>query len=338
MKEINLMSVAGTARVASPRLDSAFARDVLQGLSRRPKTISSKYFYDERGSRLFEQIAECGDYYLCRRETSILTEFGQEIAERISAARLRVWEAGAGDGRKTEILLRQLLAHGHQCEYVPIDICARSIDRLSRSLDRRISHPSFRMRGIVGDYFRAIEGVAEEAPAGGSRNLVLFLGSNIGNLNRRRTRLFLRRLRRSLRPGDWALIGFDLKKDPHVLQRAYDDAGGITREFNFNLLDRINRELGGQFERGAFQHHVVYEPRKGRMESWLLSKRAQSVPVRALDCAFSFEAWEGIRTETSYKYDLPQIENLARGSGFIARRQFLDEGAHFVDSLWQASS
>jgi uncharacterized SAM-dependent methyltransferase len=165
---------------------------------------------------------------------------------------------------------------------------------------------------------------------------VLFLGSSIGNFGHRQARRFLRGLRRSLKAGDFALIGFDLKKDLGTLQRAYDDAAGVTREFNLNLLDRINRELGGRFDRRRFDHHAAYNLRLGCMESWLVSRERQRVRVSGLERAFEFLAWEGIRVERSYKYDLEQIESLADAGGFRVCRHFFDSRRQFVDSLWEA--
>lgn len=329
-----LASREAIAIVPAPIPQSAFARDVLRGLSAVLKTIPSKYFYDERGSRLFEQIMDLDDYYPTRCEREILQKHAPAIAAAMPDRRLRVLEAGAGDGRKTEILLRQLLKGGRSCEYVPIDICPQSIAKLTHSLDERLPNSALRIRGLVAEYFEALGRLERASP---SRNLVLFLGSNIGNFDHDQSKDFLKRLRQLLRPGDLALIGFDLKKDLEILRRAYDDDRGVTREFNFNLLDRINRELGGCFERGAFRHHATYNLCAGCMESWLVSVRDQEVPIHALDRVFALRAWEGIRVERSYKYDLDQIEALALATGFGARQHFFDGQRYFVDSLWEAT-
>jgi uncharacterized SAM-dependent methyltransferase len=190
------------------------------------------------------------------------------------------------------------------------------------------------IQGLAADYHEALADLAREHAG---RDVVLFLGSNIGNFTHARSRHFLRRLRRSLRPGDLALVGFDLVKDPDVLRRAYNDAAGVTREFNFNLLDRINRELGGTFDRHRFTHCGTYNVRQQRMESWLVSTVDQEVLIRSLGRSFAFRAWEGIHVESSYKYSVPQIEALATAGGFHVRRHFFDARGYFVDSLWEAS-
>jgi uncharacterized SAM-dependent methyltransferase len=185
----------------------------------------------------------------------------------------------------------------------------------------------------VADYF---EGLALLRAQQAERNLVLFLGSSIGNLSHHEAAGFLKRLRRSLNEGDHALIGFDLKKDLRLLQLAYDDPAGVTREFNLNLLDRINRELGGRFDRRRFRHHAVYNATDGCMESWLMSVEAQEVWIGELGRTFAFDAWEGIHVERSCKYNLTQIAALADAAGFRVERHFFDRRRYFADSLWQA--
>jgi L-histidine N-alpha-methyltransferase len=323
--------VIGTAQRRP--LSEAFGRDVLRGLSGRPKTLSSAYFYDDRGSRLFEEITRLDEYYLTRCERAILETYAGYLAEQLTGEPFRLVEIGAGDGHKTEILLRRFLAEGLAFEYVPIDICQRSVVDLVAKLRRSVSHEALRVRGIVGEYYDAL---AALPPADKTRNLVLFLGSSIGNFNHEESLRFLRGLRASLHPGDLALIGFDLKKNIEILQRAYDDSAGVTREFNFNLLDRINRELGGHFNRAQFVHRATYNMELGCMESWLVSCCEQRVAIEALRCSFDFGAWEGVRVERSFKYDATQIETLAAASGFQRVRHLFDERHRFVDSLWAA--
>jgi uncharacterized SAM-dependent methyltransferase len=189
------------------------------------------------------------------------------------------------------------------------------------------------VQGIVGDYFDAFPLLARHATR---PSLVLFLGSSIGNFDETQAVTLLTAMRRALVPGDLALIGFDLKKDPRLITRAYDDAAGVTREFNLNLLDRLNRELAARFDRKRFVHHAAYNPRLGCMESWLVSRERQKVHVAALGRDFRFAAWEGIRVERSYKYDFLQIASLAAASGFTVRRHFTDSRRWFADSLWEA--
>ncbi len=322
-----------TAQAANGKAADRFARDVLTGLSRHLKTLPSMYFYDEYGSRLFQQISELDEYYLTRVEGEILDGYGDEIARLVRARPLRLVEFGAGDGRKTGRLLRSLLEADLELEYVPIDICESVLVELTGSLRRQMPDGDFRVRGIVGDYFDAFSLLD---PAAG-RTMVLFLGSNIGNFEPRGAVAFLRAVRRSLVPGDWLLIGFDLKKDPAVLSRAYNDAQGVTREFNFNLLERINRELGGDFNRRRFRHEAPYNIALGRMESWLVSLVAQRVCVPGVGRSFAFARGEGIHVECSYKYAPAQIARLAAAAGFLVRASFFDRRRWFVDSLWEAA-
>jgi L-histidine N-alpha-methyltransferase len=308
-----------------------FAGDVLTGLSRPRKSLPSIYFYDETGSRLFQQISELEEYYLTRSERQILETYAGELATQFAGGPFRLVELGAGDGGKTKILLRGFLRAGLQFEYLPVDICEEALVELTGSLHRQIPDREMRVHGIVAEYFDALS-LLGRRPA--ERTVVLFLGSNIGNFEPRQARRFLRSVRRALSPGDRLLIGFDLKKDPEVLTRAYNDARGVTREFNFNLLARINRELGGEFDRKQFCHHGAYNVRLGRMESWLVSLQDQQVAIAELGRVFHFRRGEGIHVECSYKYDLPQIERLAAASGFEVRRQFFDRRQWFVDSLW----
>jgi dimethylhistidine N-methyltransferase len=323
--------IIDTAAACSTR--DPFTRDVRRGLSRQPKSLSSAWFYDDRGSRLFEQITRLEEYYLTRCEREILSTHARQIGQQLGREPFRILEIGAGDGHKTQILLQQFVERELEFEYVPIDICQRSIVDLVGKL-RRTTQGDFLVRGIVAEYEEALDVLRSHQPM---RNLVLFLGSSIGNFNHVQARRFLRGLRDSLAPGDLALIGFDLKKDPQVLQRAYDDSAGVTREFNLNLLDRINRELGGRFERRQFQHQAAYNSAEACMESFLLSTTAQTVRIDALDQTFDFAPWEAIKVECSYKYDPPLIQSLAAASGFQPLEDFSDSRQYFVDSLWVAT-
>jgi L-histidine N-alpha-methyltransferase len=327
---LQVLRARGTRRAAG-----AFARHVFQGLSRSPKSLSSMYFYDAEGSRLFQRITELEEYYLTRCEAEIIETHAPEIAAAIVAAipagPFRLVELGAGDGQKSEILVRRLLDAGLCFEYAPIDICRKSVIDLAASFRRRFNG-SLQVRGVVAEYFN---GLASLGWAGRRPNFVLFLGSSVGNFSHAGALRFFRRLRESLRPGDFVLVGFDLKKDPEILHRAYNDSEGVTRLFNLNLLERINRELGGEFDRGRFAHYGAYNIRKACMESWLVSLENQEVPIHALGRSFSFRAWEGIHVERSHKYDLSQIESFASAAGFRVQQHLFDRRRWFVDSLWQ---
>ncbi len=317
----------------APAAPSAFARDVLRGLSQTPKTIPCKYLYDARGSQLFAQITELDEYYLTRCELEILRTHGRQIASLVARTPCRLVELGVGDGHKTSLLLRQWLARSVDLLYAPIDICAPMLHRMTRDFRRTLPELADRIEPIAAEY---LDGLARLDQADGRRNVVLFLGSSIGNFDPHEARRFLQSVRRTLAAGDALVIGFDLKKDIALLQRAYDDSRGVTREFNFNLLDRLNRELGGNFVRDRFVHHCTFNAAAGCMESWLVSRVRQRVRLDALDCQFNFDAWEGMRLERSYKYTLCQIESLAAGSGFSVGEHFLDSRGFFADSLWTA--
>jgi L-histidine Nalpha-methyltransferase len=325
---------SGSVLLEAPRAGSSaedFAHNVQAGLSRPQKSLSSAYFYDARGSQLFQQITRQPEYYLTRCEREILEQHSGDIARCLAGRPCRVVEIGAGDGHKTEILLQKLLDLELVEEYAPIDICRQAIVELTSNLRRKLSAPKMRLRGIVAEYFDAFPLLRQKPNV---RNLVLFLGSSIGNFGPRGARRLLRGLQRSLSPGDLIVIGFDLKKDIDLLRQAYDDAAGVTREFNFNLLDRINGELGGQFERTRFLHHAAYNLRLGCMESWLVSNRRQRVPIASLPMTATFEPWEGVRVERSYKYDLDQIEDLGSTTGWQVKEHFFDRRGYFADSVW----
>ncbi len=323
-----VVTVGGGCRTAD-----AFAANVLNGLSRTPKSLSSKYFYDEAGSRLFQQITETEEYYLTRCEFEILKTSCRAIARPFQHVPFRLIELGVGDGRKTAVLLDHFLDQGLDFHYVPIDICRESVCELAESLGRRYATKPLEVCGVVADYVDGLRWLRRQNPL---RNLVIFLGSSIGNFTRRQTHRFLHRLRRSLSPGDHLLIGFDLKKNPQLLHRAYNDAAGLTRRFNLNLLQRINREFDGDFELSRFYHHGYYNARRGRMESWLVSKSDQVVHIQRLKRAFPLHAWEAIHVENSYKYDLAEINSAASQAGFLVDRHLLDSRRYFVDSLWRA--
>jgi L-histidine N-alpha-methyltransferase len=246
----------------------AFALDVLLGLSQDPKSLPSKYFYDEQGSKLFQQITELPEYYLTRCESEILHGKKKEIAQLIDNNQFNLVELGAGDGRKTKILLQHFLAAGLDFRYVPIDICEAAVKGLIGGLDRHL--PELSIEGLVADYCDGLEWLST---MNGDRNVVLFLGSSIGNFSHDEAREFLHSLWNALEDGDYLLIGFDLKKDIQLLERAYNDSRDVTAQFNLNLLRRINRELGGDFNADQFQYHSFYNTLSGAIESYLISRR-----------------------------------------------------------------
>jgi L-histidine Nalpha-methyltransferase len=314
------------------QLLNTFAEDVEKGLSSTPKTLSSKYFYDDEGSRLFQAIMKLPEYYLTRAEHEIFLSQRQDIYAALAKSQtgFDLIELGAGDGAKTAVLIEYFLTQAVDFTYAPIDISQEAIDSLTRKFAAEF--PRLTMNAQTGDYFQILETLKSHTER---RKVVLFLGSNIGNFVRPQAVDFFRRLRASLNADDILLVGFDLQKDPQVILPAYDDAQGVTASFNLNLLRRINRELGGDFVLENFSHYAVYHPIECAARSFLLSRIAQDVAISALNRSFHFRPWEPIFMEISQKYSLPMIEELARESGFQVSRNFFDNAAYFVNSLWQ---
>ena len=309
--------------------NAQFVRDVTRGLHARPKYLLAKYFYDARGSEIFEAITKLPEYYPTRTEAAILKASATAIAYRMGK-RFDLVERGAGDGQKTQVLLDRWLRQGSSIRYQPIDISAAAIVELARRMHRR--YPQFPIRGIVGDHFAGLQ-KTERQPK--RPFLVLFLGSSIGNFTAAAQTIFFKRLRKKLRTGDAVLVGFDLKKNPRVLEPAYDDAQGVTAAFNLNLLRRINRELGANFQIRYFQHHEYYNPTNGAMESYLLSTRAQTVRIPRASLTVHFAAWEPIHMEYSFKFLPEDVDRLAKKTGFFPESSFTDRRHRFLDALWR---
>ncbi|QNE38730.1 L-histidine N(alpha)-methyltransferase [Hymenobacter sp. NBH84] len=314
---------------AAPASATDLGQHVADGLSRTPKMLSSMYFYDDEGSRLFQQIMALPEYYPTRTEFALLTTHQAAIADalRPTAADEHFFlvELGAGDGLKTKILLRHLLDTGARFTYVPVDISTGALDGLVASLTDEL--PTLPVEPVTADYADALTLLAARP----GRKAVLFLGSNIGNFLPKDRHEFLRSVARPLSSDDRLLIGFDLQKDPRLIRAAYDDTQGITAAFNFNLLKRLNRELGADFDLEHWQHYTDYDPLSGAVRSFLVSTRAQTVQFAALDLHVKFAAWEMIHTENSYKFTLPQIEQLGQDVGLTLVHSFSDAQAYFAD-------
>lgn len=309
---------------------TAFARDVLEGLSRTPKKLSSKYFYDERGDKLFQQIMRMPEYYLTDCELEIFESRKEAILQAIGIDHFQLLELGAGDGMKTKVLLRYFLERGVDFQYQPVDISRNVLLELEESLKAEL--PGLRVKSLQGDYFEVLH---ELHGGSGKPKVVLFLGANIGNYTLEEARSFLTAIQAELNPGDRLLIGFDLKKDPDTILNAYNDPAGITAAFNLNLLRRMNRELGANFELKDFKHWEAYNPITGETKSYLVSLKDQHVFINKLNRSFHFEAWEAIDVELSKKYSLSELESLAAQAGFTVQEHFFDEKRYFVDSLWR---
>ncbi|UOG73536.1 L-histidine N(alpha)-methyltransferase [Hymenobacter tibetensis] len=304
-------------------------KHVADGLRRPQKTLSSMYFYDDEGSRLFQQIMALPEYYPTRTEFQLLTQHQAALSAALRPTNTQepffLLELGAGDGLKTKILLRYLLETNADFTYVPVDISGAALDGLSASL--RDELPALRVEPIVADYSAALRLMAART----GRKVVLFLGSNIGNFLPSDRLAFLRTLAEPLSPNDRLLIGFDLQKDPRIIRAAYDDAQGVTAAFNLNLLARFNRELRADFDLAHWQHYTDYDPLAGTVRSFLVSTRAQVVHIAALNQVFHFAAWETIHTENSYKFTAPQIRAIAAEAGLTVTELFTDEQEYFAD-------
>ncbi|MEQ8705285.1 MAG: L-histidine N(alpha)-methyltransferase [Phaeodactylibacter sp.] len=309
---------------------SAFARSVLHGLSQAPKQLSSMYFYDERGDQLFQDIMHMPEYYLMNCELNIFEQQKAQILEAIGLEHFHLLELGAGDGYKTRLLLRYFMEQSVDFEYQPIDISASVLQELELRLREEL--PALKVHPLPGDYFNVLHEVKETDT---TPKVVLFLGANIGNYPQERAVAFLRHLQDELNTGDKLLVGFDLKKDPEVILNAYNDPAGITAAFNLNLLERMNRELGANFNIQDFRHWESYDPVTGATRSFLVSTKAQHVFIKTLNQSFHFEAWEAVNVELSQKYSLSEIEALAADSGFLVEQHFTDDRGYFVDSLWR---
>ena len=313
-------------------ITTEFAKDVDLGLSSGPKFLKSKYFYDANGSKIFQDIMQMPEYYLTNCEEEIFQLQKKQLFESFTNSQnhFEIVELGAGDGKKTRILLEYFLEQGSKIKYIPIDISEEAIAQLSARMIREI--PGLDLEGKVGDYFNLMEEINSYDK---TDKVLLFLGSNIGNFTEKESIEFLRHLHQVMNPGDKLFTGFDLKKDPEVILKAYNDPHGYTASFNLNLLRRINEELGADFELLKFMHKEVYDPVTGAAKSYLVSREKQTVTIRGLKKAYRFEQWEPIYMERSQKYDLKMIEDLAEKSGFAVVRNFTDSRQYFMNSLWK---
>ncbi len=312
-------------------LQSGFMTDTMKGLSSSPKYLLSKYFYDDRGSNIFQDIMHMPEYYLTDCEQEILSVFKDQIAKhfRNGSAPFDLIELGAGDGSKTKTILKQLVSQRAKFHYHPIDISRLANDELQQSLNKEF--PQLPVYPKTGDFFQLLKNRNGHAAI---RKVILFLGSNVGNFSDEEIHLFFERLKSFTNPGDQLFIGFDLKKSPEIIKKAYDDPHGHTQKFNLNHLNRLNRELGADFNITKFEQHTVYDPITGEVKSYLVSTENQIVRIGELEEEFEFKKWEPVFMELSRKFDSETIAELAFSYGFSVKEQFTDSRNFFVDSLW----
>jgi dimethylhistidine N-methyltransferase len=312
-----------------------FGTEVLEGLRAMPKYLPSKYFYDKAGDRIFQEIMNCDEYYPFPCELEIFRKRTAELAAAIMkpGSPFDLIELGPGDCKKSAYLLRYLVRAGAGFTYIPIDISMNIINHLQTQLPVKIA--GLDVKGLNGEYLPMIK---EATKASGRRKVVLFLGSNLGNMSPAEARVFCRKLRCHLMPGDLVLIGLDLKKYPEIVLGAYNDKGGITKRFNLNLLERINRELNGDFDIRQFEHFPVYDELSGACKSYLVSLSDQQVTLRCNGDKqrIRFVRNEEIFMEISQKYRIDQVDQLAGGAFFRPVQRFYDELEWFVDALWCA--
>lgn len=320
---------AGECMLTAKNKDFYF--DVIGSLKETPKRLSSKYFYDKTGDSLFQAIMMSPDYYLTRCEMEIFTCQAEQIVDSIIAQNsdFELIELGPGNCAKSIHLLHALVGANASFNYVPIDISENVISELQSFLPKNA--PSLQFNGLVGDYFDTL---SFHCSIPGTRKVVMCLGGNIGNMTVEESNDFCKKLRGYLQPGDQCIIGFDLVKHPAVIKRAYDDRDGVTREFNLNLLKRINRELEGDFRIDQFDHYCSYDPLTGAAKSYLVC--LSDMVVNLPGASIPFEKDECIWTEISQKYSKSQIRQMAVNNGFIHTAEFLDTRSWFMDAIWTA--
>jgi dimethylhistidine N-methyltransferase len=313
-------------KTAKSDCTSEFARDISEGLQSSKKKIKPMYLYDELGSLFFEKICLQEEYYLTRTERNILENCSNEIVKMQNNNHINILELGSGSSVKTRILFEHFLSKQKPLYYFPIDVSEsilyRTIHRLSVDL------PHLYIKGIASDYVEGIVKVRDFISSNNQfpkKKLLLFLGSSIGNFEPNDAIDFLKNIKNNMDKQDILLIGFDLQKNPKTLEAAYNDKAGVTAKFNLNLLNRINKELGGEFNIRDFEHLAFYNENQGRIEMHLVSKIDQQVNIRGIHETISFKHNETIQTEHSYKYTLMQISLLARKSGFEVKENFTDK-------------
>ena len=298
------------------------AEDVGIGLRQSPPRISPKYFYDERGSQLFDRICQTPEYYLTRAEASLLTRHADDIIGLCQPD--AIVEFGSGTAEKTELLIAAANAHNDWLHYMPLDVCKEMLMDSARRLTQRYS--GLTVEAWHGDFMHGMSHFSNQC----ERSLYTFLGSSIGNFSHRQAREFLRDVRDIASLDDWLLIGVDLVKDEAVLNAAYNDSHGYTAAFNLNVLNVLNRKLDGDFDTTAFQHQAFFDSTKSRIEMRLVAERDQQVSLDKLDLTVNFARGEHITTEYSRKYTPRAIHELLQSTGFCPRASYGGESGQFL--------
>jgi len=311
-------------------MSDQFAKDVATGLGTTPKTLPSKYFYDAIGDSLFIKIMDLPEYYLTRAEMEIFTTQTDALIEALGQTRdkhFELVELGAGDGQKTAYLLAGLLDEGYDFTYVPVDISKNVLELLEARLREQL--PALKIMPKVGDYFQQLNILHETH----TPRALLYLGSNLGNLTDEKSALFMGQLAKYLKPKDRLVLGVDRIKAAEIVLPAYDDASGVTAAFNLNLLTRINRELGADFDLSAFRHAPIYNEASGVAVSYLESLKDQAVHVSKLGETYAFKRGETIKTEISRKYNREIVANIIHDTPFEISTTLLDSQNYFLDII-----
>jgi len=315
-------------------MSEQFKKEIEAGLSQTPKTLPSKYFYDEIGDAIFVKIMHSDEYYLTKSEFEIFKNKSDQIIDAFQIEKdtyFELIELGAGDGLKTKELLKCLQSRGFNFDYFPIDISQNALDILEESLKRDL--PSIGIQKRQGDYFETLASFKNTKHP----KVVLFVGSNIGNMADEVAAQFIYQLGSNLTRNDKLLLGVDLKKDASIVKPAYNDSKGFTSAFNLNLLHRINKELGANFAIEHFSHEPTYSEDEGIARSYLMSLKKQDVYIEALDKSFEFEKGEKIATEISRKYDDKIIEQLIKDTDFKIVEKLTDDLGYFADYIFTRS-
>jgi L-histidine N-alpha-methyltransferase len=328
----NTVTESQTANSPSKSKIEQFYGDVITGLRAHPKHLNSKYFYDAAGDKLFQDLMGCEEYYPTNCETEIFAEKTADICKAIigKGDAFDLIELGAGDATKSSYLLQYLLEQGADFTYLPIDISENVISYLNITLP--VTLPGLQITGLNGEYFDMLK---KAASISDKRKVVLFLGSNIGNMPISGAEAFCRELRNHLSSGDLLLIGMDLKKNPKTVLAAYNDKGGITKRFNLNLLERINRELNADFDITQFDHYPTYDPETGACKSYLISLIDQQVKINNVE-TIRFSKDEYIYMEISQKFTVAQTDSMAVKASFKPINHFFDSKKWFIDVIWEA--
>lgn len=312
-------------------MDLEFAKLIRNGLTAKKKYLSSKYFYDNYGSQLFQMITKLPEYYLTKCEYEIFKTHKSKLLNAFLGddSSFNLIELGSGDAHKTKILLKYFIEKNTDFIYKPIDISSEALDMLDEVLLEEFKQ--LKIEKLVGDYYK----VLDKIELSNNKNVILFLGSNIGNFNYQDSINFLRFISSKIKKDDLFLVGFDLKKEPKIILEAYNDSQGITSLFNLNILTRINNEFGANFDLNNFSHYSFYDPETLECKSFIISNKKQNVNIKSLNLEINLDYAENIYTELSQKFDLERINEIATKAGLRIKEQFYDCRSYFVDVLFE---